>query len=121
MIFSNRGGTSYADFNAYLSNLMADPSCRIAKGILRPDQVSARPHPQMAGLQLVDAVASSFYYACEPNRFGFNEPRYVQMLRPILYERGGRAFSYGLKMFPNQAVKLIGADARMRWAVELGA
>src|SRR3546814_10749936 len=54
----------------------------------------------MMGLQLADAVASSLYFAVNPNRYGETEDRYASILAPTLYRHRGTVHGYGLKFWP---------------------
>ena len=70
------------------------------------------------GLQIADAVASSFYYGVQVNPYGFNEPRYAQMLKPVVYRHKKQALGYGLKFWPREAMTLVEKEAVLKWVKE---
>ena len=81
VIFSNRCIMSYEDLRGYLKLLQAksDPmDVRIDWSVITPEAVRAVNHDQLASLQVADAVASSFFYATNINRYGEAEDK----LRP---------------------------------------
>ncbi|MDY0241645.1 MAG: DUF3800 domain-containing protein [Rhodospirillaceae bacterium] len=100
--FSRRGGMSYDAFREYLQRLKAagDKDIRIHWPVIDIDAVDAKDHSSSASLQLVDAVASSFAAAVEPNVYGNCEIRYAELLKPVTYHRGGNFLSYGVKIVP---------------------
>lgn len=100
--FSRRGGMSYDAFREYLRRLKAsnDEEVRIHWPVIDIDAVDAKDHSSSASLQLVDAVASSFASAVEPNIYGNCELRYAEILKPITYQRKGNYLSYGVKVVP---------------------
>jgi len=100
IIFSRRGGMSYTAFQDYLLRLKADKEVSVHWPVIDISGVEAHDHSRRAGLQIVDAIASSFAAGIEPNPYGNCESRYAEILKPIEYERGGNYFSYGLKPFP---------------------
>ena len=101
--FSRRGGMSYPDFRNYLEHLKAavDQEINIHWPVIDIDGISARDHSTNAGLQLADIVASAFAAGVEPDRYGNCECRYAEILKPIVYQRGGNFLSYGSKFVPN--------------------
>lgn len=100
--FSRRGGMSYDDFRQYLRKLKADINgdVRIHWPVIDIDGVDAQDHSRNASLQLVDAVASSFAAAVEPDRYGNCETRYAELLKPVTYRRNDNYLSYGVKIVP---------------------
>lgn len=106
VIFSNRSCMSYDQMRDYLQRLKertGEFDVRIDWSVLDPRQIQARPHDSLMGLQIADAVASSFYMACELTPQGFNEPRYAQMLEPVVYRHRKQCLGYGLKFWPKDA------------------
>lgn len=104
--FSNRSCMSYDELRVYLKRLKdrtGDFGVCIDWSAVAPDQIEAHTHDSRMGLQIADAVASSFYMACELTPQGFNEPRYAQMLKAVLYRHEGRCVGYGLKFWPRDA------------------
>jgi hypothetical protein len=55
---------------------------RIDWNVIDPESVSAVDHSKRAGLQIADAVASSFFYAVNVNRYGEIEDKYSRLLLP---------------------------------------
>jgi hypothetical protein len=100
IVFSRRGGMSYDRFKEYLTLLKADPTVRIHWPVIDIDGVEAHDHSRRAGLQLVDAIASSVAAGVEPNFYGNCESRYAEILKPIIYERDKNYLSYGMKALP---------------------
>lgn len=71
------------------------------------------------GLQIADAVASGFFKAVEPSRFGHTEDRYARMLKGIVYHQERCYEGYGLKFWPQILEKALGTEERFRWFREL--
>jgi hypothetical protein len=117
IIFSNRSSTSYGDIRDYRKNLQAKDT-QIHWPAIRPDQVYPLPHKQRFGLQIADAIASSFYLALQTNRFGFTEDRFARMLRPIVWRRGSSILAYGLKIWPKEAEAALDYDGSHKWIRE---
>lgn len=101
--FSRRGGMSYRGFKKYLERLqsLADEQVHIHWPVIDVDGIDAQDHSRRAGLQLADIIASAFAAGFEPDKFGNCEKRYSELLRPIVYNRGGNFLSYGVKVVPN--------------------
>ena len=104
--FSNRSCMSYDELRDYLQRLKdrtGEFGVQIDWSVLDPSRIEARPHDSRMGLQIADAVASSFYMACELSPQGFNESRYAEMLGPVLYRHEKECIGYGLKFWPRDA------------------
>jgi len=115
IIFSNRSIMSYEDLKDYLQMLRikanSDPmDVRIDWNVVNPERVSAVNHSKLAGLQIADAVASSFFYAVNLNRYGEVEDKYARLLLPRCYRHKGFALGYGLKFWPEEFQKLKSAN-----------
>lgn len=67
------------------------------------------------GLQIADAVASSFFYAVQPSAYGFREGRYAQLLHPVVYHRHGTFIGYGVKLWPKESEDLVRAEKSFEW------
>ena len=122
IIFSNRSAMSYADLRDYVTKLINTDNpleVRIESSAIKPDQIGARPHHQLAGLQAADAVASSFYCAAQTHRLGFTEPRYVEHLLPTIYQHQHIALGYGVKLWPKETEGLIGTTQSLKWVTNL--
>jgi hypothetical protein len=93
---------SYDDIREYLQKLKDSSECRDVRidwSAIDPEKISAKQAGSMMGLQVADAVASAFFFACEL-RHGFNEPRYAQMLKPVTYSLKSKHLGFGLKFWP---------------------
>lgn len=113
VIFSNRSIMSYKDLTDYLQTLRtkSDPmKVSIDWNVIDPESVSAVDHSKLAGLQIADAVASSFYYAVNLNRYGEVEDKYARILLPNCYRHKNVAIGYGLKFWPEEFQKLKSAN-----------
>ena len=116
IIFSNRSGMSYLEMKEYLGLLkdqtrLAD--VRIDWNVINPDKFIAYSPGKKMGLQIVDAIAGSVFFAVQPTRYGYIEDRYIRMLKPVVYHHGGKYRGYGLKFWPREM------DQRLETAVEL--
>ena len=103
LIFSNRSAMSYEDLRKYLRLLKDKPGtdARIDWNAIRPPQVRAVNHDQLAGLQIADAVASSLFFAVNLTQYSEVEDRYFRMLRPTIYRHAKTGeLGYGLKFWP---------------------
>lgn len=102
IIFSRRGGMSYVDFRDYIDRLrrVQDQEINIHWPVIKTENIDAQDHSRMAGLQLVDVIASAFANGFEPDRYGNCERRYAEILKPIVYGRRGNYLSYGVKLVP---------------------
>ena len=108
IVFSNRSGMSYNEMGEYLTRLQKDFSdVRIDWSIVKLDNITAYSAGKRMGLQIADAVASSFFYAVQPTQHGFTEDRYARMLKPVVYHREGRYRGYGLKFWPRETDELL--------------
>ena len=110
LTFSNRSAMSYDNLRSYLTRLRDEPKSdvRIDWGVIKPENVQAINHDQLAGLQMADAVASSLYYGLNLTQYGEVESRYFELLKPTIYqhEKTGR-LGYGLKFWPVLPEKLL--------------
>lgn len=82
-------------------------------------EIEARGHAERRGLQIVDAVASGYWYGLNRNRYGHTEDRYARILHPLAYRRNGRCRSYGVKFFPPEVEALMKKDPACAWVREL--
>lgn len=118
IVLSKRSNMRFDGFAGYLRHLQSLPADRgvqiewqaIDHGLIEVHQMEKR-----MGLQIADAVASSFYYAVETNVHGYIESRYAQMLKRAVYSRNGKYLSYGLKFMPPAT------SAQHSWLAEYGA
>jgi hypothetical protein len=102
LLFESRQQTSYADLEQYVRSIEADPEASIETGSIG----EVRPvNPSIKGAQVADLVAGAVQDALEPNHRGDIEPDYLRRLRKRLYcKPGGNLLSYGLKIFPPEAL-----------------
>lgn len=104
--FSNRSAMSYDDLRTYLCHLRETADAcdvRVDWNVVRPEQVRAVNHDQLAGLPIADAVASGIYFAVNLNPYGEAEDRYLHLLSPTIYRHAKTrtAIGYGLKFWPD--------------------
>lgn len=109
IVFSNRNALSVRDFENYLGKLFSGTAFVDHSEVAIHWNALSTPfetysHGKRAGLQLADAVAGSFFRAVQPH-LGFTEPRYAEMLKPVVYERRGNYLSYGVKVYPADYLK----------------
>jgi Protein of unknown function (DUF3800) len=120
IVFSNRSGMSYTELGQYLELLKTRvPPTSIDWSVIRCDQISAHSAGRRMGLQIADAVASGFFKAVEPTRFGHTEDRYARMLKSIVYHRERCYKGYGLKFWPREVDRSLGTEERFRWFREI--
>lgn len=118
IIFSNRGGMKYDEFRNYMERLKANTEAgqdiQVDWSVIRPNQITALAAKRM-GLQIADAVASSFFFGVSMNQYGFNEDRYVRMLAPIMYHRAGTYSGYGIKFWPSECEPILKSESHLMW------
>jgi hypothetical protein len=112
LVYSTRGGLSYSQLNAYFELLKMKsiggdtflPLGDLYWDVLSRRQVEIRPHYELGGLQLADAVASAFFKACDKYDTGACNPEFAKLLAPRMarVEDSGRTqiSGYGLKLMP---------------------
>lgn len=109
--FSQRGGLSYSQMNAYFRWISYQGNNtylkfgRIFWNAIDYDLLKIYPHYERAGLQLADIVASSFFKAIDVYNTGGCNPRFAEALRPRIarYRDSSRnsAAGYGVKLMPS--------------------
>ena len=111
--FSRRGGHHYSQTRAYHYYLRfqqqggaiflqkREPVTKM----LSTDLMEDFPHFERAGLQLADAVASSFYQAIDCLGPGGWLPEPAKMLRPVMAKENGAVKDFGVALFPTPAWK----------------
>ncbi len=100
-IMSNRSSLSYADLNAYLKKISADPAT--GKEIALLTSLRALQHGQALGLEVADVFVSSIFPAFEPDLHGNREETYVRSLAPRLYRPNGVLIGNGIKVMGRKA------------------
>lgn len=122
IIFSNRSGMSYDEMKQYLQLLQSQTKLldvRIEWSIINCEQIESFTPGKRMGLQIADAIASSFYYALENSPYGFTEDRYARMLKPVVYHRKSRYIGYGLKFWPSEGENATSSDKKFLWIKEV--
>lgn len=120
IVFSNRSCMSYDEIRGYLQRLRdrtGEFGVQIDWSVIDPRRIEARTHDSLMGLQIADAVASSHYMACELSPQGYNEPRYLRMLSPVLYRNNRCLVGYGLKFWPRDAHQC--TERHFQWLREI--
>jgi hypothetical protein len=102
LIFSDRAAMSYDDIRGYMNLLKqhaenGSAAVNIHWPAIRVDQLRAVAHDQLAGLQLADVVASSYFQAIRLNEFNIADPSYVGHLQKQVYRHRRAHLGYGLK------------------------
>lgn len=101
LIFSDRASMSYTDIKTYIELLRrqseADHRISIHWPSIDVAHLRAVAHAQLAGLQIADAVATSYLYGVRLSRYGIADPSYMRLLRRHPYRHRGVCFGYGVK------------------------
>lgn len=121
VLFSNRAGMSYQELRDYLRILQyqsESQDVRIDWDVIDINNITSHGHDQLMGLQIADAVASSFFFGLELTRQGFTEPRYVQLLNPKLYRKKTRVMGFGLKIWPKESFNLFSKESQLNWIAQ---
>jgi hypothetical protein len=102
IIFSRRGGLSYAGFRGYLTRLRSgdQEGIQIQWNVIDVESIESKDHSTRAGLQIADLIAYCMTAGLEPDAYGNCELRYARVLRPLIYHRRGNYLSYGVKLVP---------------------
>ena len=79
------------------------------------DKIATKTSGRSAGLQLADAVAGAFFNAMERDKFGNTEPRYVQIISPVLYRYSNKLQGYGVKIVPTGIPSTLMCNAHLEW------
>jgi len=123
LVFSNRQGMSYEEMRDYLRRLKkqqeAGQNIQIHFDGVPIDKLSSRTPGKSMGLQLADATAGAFFNALERDRFGNTEPRYLQIMVPVLYRHEGTLHGYGIKIVPREAIPMLTTKKSLEWLSEL--
>jgi len=106
LVFSNRATMDYQALNdhlCYLEDNRVALDYKAAPGVIQPDQFETHTHGRRMGLQLADAVASSYYYAVWVGPYGFTEDAYARLLLPRAFRHDGKLWGYGVKVVPRES------------------
>jgi len=118
IIFSNKSNILYDEMKEYLNLLERRTEIndvRIDWNIIKESQIESLSAGKKMGLQIADAVASSFYYATNPSPYGYPEPRYAIMLQPVVYKHEGTYSGYGLKFWPSEVLEMLKINSNLNW------
>ena len=123
LVFSNRQGMSYDEMRQYLRLLNkhqeVGQDIRIDFDKVPVDKLNSLAPGKSMGLQLADATAGAFFNALEPDKFANTEPRYLQIMAPVLYRHERTLRGYGLKIVPREALPIVITRENLRWLSEL--
>ena len=110
--YSNRGGLSYAQMNAYYSWLKFKSSNRrpflplgnLSWEVMHPSLLEVYEHNSRAGLHFADAVGASFFKAYDKHDTGECDPQFAKLFLPRMARHpdkaSGRISGFGLKLMP---------------------
>ena len=111
--YSNRGGLSIAQMNAYYEWLKYKGSAGrqflplgdLKHEVLHRDLIEVFNQKDKLGLQFGDVVASSFLKSCDVYTSGGCDPYFAKLLRPRMArspdKTSGKIAGYGVKLMPN--------------------
>jgi hypothetical protein len=105
LVLSNRGGLKQSEVNEYFHRVWYDDTAKeivIEQSAILED-ILVQSSGKAMGLQLADAVASSYFYSVEPNRYGMVETAYLRLIIPRAYCHNHRLVGHGIKLFPDDA------------------
>lgn len=118
IIFSNRSGMSYEELCEYLDLLKYKSQVsdvQIDWDAINTEQITSYSPGKRMGLQIADAIASSFGNAVNKSQYGFIEDRYVNMLRPVVYKRKNQYLGYGIKFWPIKVDEVLSINNKLTW------
>jgi hypothetical protein len=121
IVFSNRSGMSYDELKLYFKTLQGQTGLdvRIDWSVIKPEQIISFTAGKRMGLQIADAIASSFFYSVQSTKYGFTEDRYARMLKSVVYHRDGSYSGYGIKFWPRDVNERMASDERFGWFREM--
>lgn len=110
VVFSNRRTMSYEDLRDYLRTLKRNGNgdSMIDWNVVDPEDVDSKPHEELRGLQFADVVASAYWNAVEPNKFGHTDDQSARLLRSKIYhwDDSNKRLCDGLKVWPSEAIPI---------------
>ena len=127
LVFSSRSSLDYAQLKNTIGQVLADPNAfgyghfmaetaHPSAGIIKAAQVQAIIHSKSMGLQIADAVTSSYFYAVESSADGFVEDAYVRLLLSCAYHHLGELFGHGINaQFCKPSTRLEMEQELTRW------
>lgn len=122
IIYSERGGMSYAQLDAYFTwlELKSDadklvlPLGDLQWEVVDRQLFEVHNHATRAGLQLADVVASSFFKGADVYDTGGCDPQFATLLEPRMARDPdtitGRVTGYGVKLMPKWSVAKLRSD-----------
>jgi len=123
LLFSNRQGMSYKEMKEYLDRLKTQKKSgrdiQIDFNSLPIDSINAQTPGKSMGLQLADAVAGASFNAIERDKYGNTEPRYLEILKKLLYRHNGQANGYGLKIMPRETLRNLESEQSLKWLKDI--
>ena len=123
LIFSNRQGMSFVELKNYLGHLkdkkQAGHDIQIEFELTPFNGIQTQTPGQYMGLQLADASAGAFFNALERDNYGNTEPKYFQILSPVLYRNSKNMIGYGLKIMPREAMENLKNQENLKWLKDL--
>jgi len=122
LLFSNRQGMSYDEMREYLRLLErqkeSGQDIRIEFDRIPIDKLKTQTPGRSMGLQLADAVAGIFFNALERDNFGNTEPRYLNIISPVLYRNQAVVKGNGFKIVPREALLMLQTEESLKWLTE---
>jgi hypothetical protein len=76
---------------------------RAAPDIVHAEAIETYTPGRRMGLQIADAVASSYFYAVERSSYGMTEESYARLLLRVAYRHQTQLWGYGVKIMPKEA------------------
>lgn len=113
IIFSKRKTMDYPAFEEYMQRLRTHHSTSMEWRHI--GKVSVLGASQSKGLQIADAIGGATFNALNPKRGYPSEPRFLNLIKPILYSHRGRLVSYGLKFFPDSSKTRFESESGYEW------
>ncbi len=108
LVFANRASLKPDNLREYFDELEQNRE-RLdyhAENNLDLNNIAVLSSGRRLGLQIADAVASSVFYAVQPNNFGMTEEGYLKLIWSRVYQHKGQIWGYGIKIFPREAEEL---------------
>lgn len=119
IVFSERKGLRYEQFQKYLRTLRSDPAKYQTKADwlhLDPDLVDVEVHSDANPCHLVaDYFAAGVGAALEARDCGVFDDRYARLWGPRFYSSKNRVVSNGFKVWPDSGLSMLRKDPRGGW------
>ena len=113
IIFSKRENMNYEAFENYMSRLRIGHSTSIEWRHI--GKIKVLGAGQSKGLQIADAIGGAAFNALNPSPGRVSEPKYLELMKPSLYQRSGNYTSYGLKFFPPAVKQSLEREPGYEW------